>query len=526
MSMSTQQSSSVSSPIVTETNENNIIDQISATAAGLADQMENWAQGVFAQTSAITNQAVGNFFNVSQQMQGLSNNLTSQYNNLFAPENAQLIADANSYASPARMQVDMGQAGATQAQAGDAAVKGSEQALRSYGIDPSAGRYASLDEAAAVQNAANVAGAENTQRNADIATGQKLRSEAVQVGATMPAAIANVNNTAIQANSGASNASLANANTGANLMKLPNDFLGTAMGVKLPLQGQQSSSQSTGVSHGPQPNPSSGGSGGAGAGGVAPGGGSSTFNPVHGNEQTTGAAAAVGRGNPSAGITHLTPTNDPFDGSFDNGFGGVTANDFTGGEGSMGIGAAGSAGDDLTTGDFNINDNPFSDSGFGQSLSGDDFGGGGANPTIGGLNDMSGADQGGGFGDISYDPSAMQNGNTADGSTPTDWGSGADAFSGDGGGGGDDSFARGGAIPGASGTVPPQMSPSGGRQVDDVRAQGPGGRGINLNSDEFVIPRDVALWKGQEFFQKLINQSRMANSKAPAHGKPTQPGMR
>jgi hypothetical protein len=56
------------------------------------------------------------------------------------------------------------------------------------------------------------------QRVQDAATGQRLRSEAVQVGATLPAAIANVNNTAIQANTGASNASLANANTGRNLI--------------------------------------------------------------------------------------------------------------------------------------------------------------------------------------------------------------------------------------------------------------------------------------------------------------------
>jgi len=35
-----------------------------------------------------------------------------------------------------------------------------------------------------------------------------------------------------------------------------------------------------------------------------------------------------------------------------------------------------------------------------------------------------------------------------------------------------------------------------------------------------MIPQDVALWKGQEFFQKLIEQSRMRNATAPA--KPQQ----
>jgi hypothetical protein len=77
--------------------------------------------------------------------------------------------------------------------------------------------------------------------------------------------------------------------------------------------------------------------------------------------------------------------------------------------------------------------------------------------------------------------------------------------------------------PGMSGQVSPALSPSGGKQVDDVSAQGPQGP-INLNSGEFVIPRDVAMWKGQEFFQNLISQSRQKRVMAPAHGKPKSPG--
>lgn len=237
-------SESTSTPTVVTTPENGILDQLSGVAAGYANQMVNWAQGVFAQTSQVTNQAVQNFFQTSQKLGQLSDSLTGQYNNLFAPENAQLVADANSYASPARMAVDMGQAGATQAQAGDQALHNSEEALKSYGIDPSSGRYAALDKAAAVQNAANVAGAMNTQRNADIATGQRLRSEAVQVGAQLPSAIANVNNTQIAANTGAANATDANANTGANLMNVGNNYLKTAMGIPLSPVANTSQSQS------------------------------------------------------------------------------------------------------------------------------------------------------------------------------------------------------------------------------------------------------------------------------------------
>jgi len=468
MSFSSNSSSSSSNPEVVSTPENSILDQLSGVAAGLANQMYNWAQGVFAQTSQITNQAVGNFFNTSQQMMGLSNNLTGQYNNLFAPENAQLVADANSYASPARMAVDMGQAGATQAQAGDAALHNSEEALKSYGIDPSSGRYAALDKASQVQNAANVAGAENTQRNADIATGQRLRSEAVQVGAQLPSAIANVNNTAIAANTGASNASLANANTGRNLMSLPNDFLKTATGIPLSPVAQRSQSGSSGSSSGPgnqNGGRSSGAGGGDGSGGAGSGagGGRSSFMPDHSG----------------AGSLGFTTPNFGGGNSFDANSGDFPVTDF-GGDGSM-------------SGGFDFGDP-------GQEFGATDAGGDGS---MDGTFDF-GSDPG-----TELSGGDTFSGNGADTSNP-----GGDFYAGDYSAPSDDydmggAYARGGMVHPQprinltrGGNIPAAASPSRGRQVDDIKA--------NVNAGEFVMPRDVVAHKGSEFFQKLIAQSRKA----------------
>lgn len=523
-STNTSDSTSTSLPSVTETPENAIIDQISGVASGLANKMLDWANGVFSKTSQITDQAVGNFFNVSQQMQGLSNNLTDQYNNVFAPQNRSLAREADSYNSTARQQLDMGQAGATQAQAGDQAMKNSEEALRSYGIDPSSGRYAALDKAAAVQNAANVAGAENMQRNADAATGQRLRSEAVQVGATLPAAIANVNNTAIQANTGASNATLANANTGRNLMGLPNDYLKTAIDVKLPPSGQRTNSQSqgrgqstgNGGSSGSRSDPNSGNrSGGAdghpGGGAGSGSGGGGAWMPQHGG--------APGGGSFGGG-----------DYSYDDPMSGVRAEDFTGGEGSMGIGDAG-GNDNIWNNDAGTgfgDPNPFNDGGFGQTYGdgGDTYTGGG------GGSDAWGGQYGSGNTDAGNQSSSGWDNTYDQPQANTDWGSGASAYGSD--------YRLGGAIPqkgtnrhayagprpnfmADGGAIDTSMSPSGGQQTDDVQAQGPGGQQLHMNANEFVIPQDVALWKGQEFFQKLIEQSRKMRPQAPAHGTPTQP---
>lgn len=66
-----------------------------------------------------------------------------------------------------------------------------------------------------------------------------------------------------------------------------------------------------------------------------------------------------------------------------------------------------------------------------------------------------------------------------------------------------------GATPG--GAIPTSASPSGGTQVDDVSAR--------LTPGEFVVPLDVMKWKGEEFFQKTIQQARQQKQQAVA--KPT-----
>ena len=70
-------------------------------------------------------------------------------------------------------------------------------------------------------------------------------------------------------------------------------------------------------------------------------------------------------------------------------------------------------------------------------------------------------------------------------------------------------FEDGGSVPQTpGGAIPMAASPTGGQAVDDVPAR--------LTAGEFVVPKDVTAWKGEEFFQKLIDQSRKAKGDAPA----------
>jgi hypothetical protein len=175
-----------------------------------------------------------------------------------------MMRNALSYASPQRQAVDMGQAEAGVAQGAEAARQSAMSDLQSYGIDPSAGRYAGLDQANRVQSAASVAGAGNQQRMSDIATGNAMQQQAIS---------SSIQNAA-QVGYGAANAA--------------NQFAGTAMNLKYSPLGQQSTSntESSGYS--------------LGAGGSGGGSGSGPFSskqyiaPYTSSGMPTGAMAAGG----------------------------------------------------------------------------------------------------------------------------------------------------------------------------------------------------------------------------------------
>jgi hypothetical protein len=84
-------------------------------------------------------------------------------------ERLDLAASELSYASPQRIKASMGQAEARVMQGAEAGRQNAIRDLQSYGIDPSSGRYAALDNASRVQAGAAAAGAGNQQRMADIA---------------------------------------------------------------------------------------------------------------------------------------------------------------------------------------------------------------------------------------------------------------------------------------------------------------------------------------------------------------------
>lgn len=445
---------------------------------GLEQQMYNWAQQQFAGTSAVTDEAVGNFLNASQKAMGQADQMWDRYTNTFQPLENQLVADANSYAGAGRIASEMGRAGATVSQGMDQQRQAALRELEGYGIDPSAGKFAALDRAERLQGAAVGAGAQNEARRATEATGRQLRGEAIQVGQRYPQQVMQSMGLGLQGLTGAVNSKLANLATGAQAFGPSEKFGAEAAGLKYPPMQQQSQSR----------------------GGSSQNSGSHQQSP----QQPQRAPGSGGGGSPNGGGTSMPANQSRYSGPSSGGGGGY------GGYAQPAAGIKQIAGGNQTADDWSMpNAEDWANAGGGLDYLNQDQG----------YQDYGDTDWSGGFG-----ANADWGGNAWD-SLPADTGSGAgnyqDTGSSDWGPqsnydfgsysdmGGENYYAEGGGVEDDGDSfVNPNMSPSGGQQTDDVSAR--------LNVGEFVIPRDVAMWKGQEFFQKLIDQSRQRRGAAPA----------
>lgn len=472
-------SQSTSASYIPEYSQSPILSAIAQYAYQLGGQTYNWAQQAYAKMGAVTDANIGNYLQTSTDALNNAANAENEYKNVFQPEENQLVQDANTYSSQSRVAQEMGRAEAGAGQSADAARQNSLQNLMSYGIDPSAGRYAGLDRAEEMNKAASMAAAGQAAQYNTEATGRQLRADAIQVGETLPGVVTNAENTGLQGIAGAENSNLANANTGVALQNSANPYLTTASSLKYPPLGNSSQSTSASQNQSQSTDPPKDSSGGKQQGNGSGGGSGAGASPY------SGGAGGGGSGSVGGSSFSSAPSSDGS--SYDGSYGG---SDLTG---TYGLGGDGSY----------YNDGSYAGIG-GTATDMGTFSNDGSLPDSSGFSDPS-----------SYDYSSSTDGSSATGYGGLDMSgtnyTDSSGFGYDGGsydsGGFDTSagYARGGPVrprldrrPG--GHVPPSSSPSGGMQVDDVHA--------NLNAGEYVIPRDVVAYKGKEFFAKMIAQAR------------------
>lgn len=229
--------------------------QLSQLLGAIGQNQYNWAMNQYAHGQQITDQNINSFNRMQGDAEGLTNNLVSQYNNVFQPLMNKFISDAGSFNSEARQRFNMGQAESTAAQADKAGMDAAERNLQGFGINPNSGRYQDLELTGRIQDAAARAGA-GTQASVNTADrGRQMELQAAQMGQNLPGMAVNAGNLSNASATGAQNSELGLLNTGANLTSSAANFFNAAGNAnKYPPNNTVSKNQSTG--HSVQTNPS------------------------------------------------------------------------------------------------------------------------------------------------------------------------------------------------------------------------------------------------------------------------------
>lgn len=470
-----------------------------------------WA--AFMREQRIDAQLVGEMMKISSTMMGYAADVMSEYDNVFKPEVAQLVADANDYASAARIQKNMGEAESGVAQAFDAQRQNTLADLESFGIDPSSGRYAALDAASRTQEAAAQAGAGNIAEQQTEAIGRGLRSEAIQATANSPGLAASLGGVA------------------ASALKFPpsRPYPPPRQPYQRPQFPQAQNKQNPGGGGSSKPPPSEKPVGDNPP--YRPNGSDKvgTFKDERGPMDTSTNPKGTDVGGDKAKPEGVpTPPERPSDIPVEDPF--ANTSDYKPGDYEQQIGVNRDQPDQppgFLNEDDQLPDNSTIDTGLQDEFQNtqDEFQqfqdeqdmSGNYDPYSGGDNSGAQVDDsqdyqptGGGQdwgGDQNYSNDYSDMGGNSSGSY--DNSANYD----------DSGYARGGLVPRSA-------SPSRGRKVDDVPARvNQTGENIRVNADEFIIPRDVVKWKGHQYFQNLIDQSRRARQAGSA--KPTmKPALR
>ncbi len=192
----------------------------------LGKEQLDWAKEQYALDSSVTGKIIDSFLTDQEDNSEAARADRARYEEIFQPLEGDLAEEARSYSSPERRDLEVGRAQSNVAQQFSQARESAKTELESYGINPSATRYAALDMGMRANEAAAKAAAGNQASQMVDATGRALRSEAINVGRGYPGQIAGTYNTALAAGSGAGGMTLNQTQSGANTMGTNAQYMG------------------------------------------------------------------------------------------------------------------------------------------------------------------------------------------------------------------------------------------------------------------------------------------------------------
>jgi hypothetical protein len=192
----------------------------------LAVKQFKWAKKTYRDDKALADQVTDILLPMMEDNARAALADRARYEELFQPLEEDLAAEAAAYGTPEQRAKEMGAAQANVAQQFEGARQAAQQQLESFGINPSATRYAALDIGVRAQQAAAAAAAGTTASNRVDDVKRALRSEAINVGRGYPGQIAGTYGTAQGAGGQAIQGNLATTGSGAATMGTGPQWMG------------------------------------------------------------------------------------------------------------------------------------------------------------------------------------------------------------------------------------------------------------------------------------------------------------
>jgi hypothetical protein len=184
----------------------------------LSKRQQDWAEKTYADNKEVSDIVIDKALGALDKQEADADRARQRYQSLFEPLEEQLAYDAESYASPERMEKEAGAAEADVAAQFNQARQTAQDRLEGYGVDPSQTRSGALDLGTRIAEAAAQASAGNQARTQTENIGRALRSEAINVGRGYPGQIQASMAGAGQSGNQAANTGLATTASGAGTM--------------------------------------------------------------------------------------------------------------------------------------------------------------------------------------------------------------------------------------------------------------------------------------------------------------------
>jgi hypothetical protein len=178
----------------------------------------DWAKQAYADNKEVSDLVIDRAIGAMDKQEAWADEDRARYQSIFQPLEEQLAAEAESYATPERLEHEAGKAEADVAAQFAAARQTAQDRLEGYGVDPSQTRSGALDLGSRIAEAAAQASAGNQARTAAENVGRALRSEAINVGRGYPGQALAEQTGSTSAGNQAANTGLATTASGANTM--------------------------------------------------------------------------------------------------------------------------------------------------------------------------------------------------------------------------------------------------------------------------------------------------------------------